>query len=73
MVVLPCPATTFLSDFLHLPTAQFKELILTLCGLIGRGQLTAPACSEVPLQDYERALEASMQPFVSSKQILTMC
>ncbi|XP_077754943.1 enoyl-[acyl-carrier-protein] reductase, mitochondrial isoform X2 [Canis aureus] len=56
----------------HSP-AQFKELILTLCGLIGRGQLTAPACSEVPLQDYERALEASMQPFVSSKQILTMC
>uniref|UniRef100_A0A8C3YK63 Enoyl-[acyl-carrier-protein] reductase, mitochondrial n=1 Tax=Catagonus wagneri TaxID=51154 RepID=A0A8C3YK63_9CETA len=52
---------------------QFKELILTLCHLIRRGQLTAPACSEVPLQDYQRALEASMQPFVSSKQILTMC
>ncbi|XP_067581278.1 enoyl-[acyl-carrier-protein] reductase, mitochondrial isoform X3 [Pseudorca crassidens] len=51
---------------------QFKELILTLCDLIHRGQLTAPACSEVPLQDYQRALEASMQPFVSSKQILTM-
>ncbi|MBW00862.1 Trans-2-enoyl-CoA reductase, mitochondrial, partial [Eschrichtius robustus] len=51
---------------------QFKELILTLCDLIHRGQLTAPACSEAPLQDYQRALEASMQPFVSSKQILTM-
>ncbi|XP_012005634.4 enoyl-[acyl-carrier-protein] reductase, mitochondrial isoform X3 [Ovis aries] len=51
---------------------QFKELILTLCDLIRRGQLTAPACSEVPLQDYLRALEASTQPFVSSKQILTM-
>ncbi|XP_045874173.1 enoyl-[acyl-carrier-protein] reductase, mitochondrial isoform X3 [Meles meles] len=56
----------------HSP-AQFKELILTLCGLISQGQLTAPACSEVPLQDYQRALEASMQPFVFSKQILTMC
>ncbi|XP_044769868.1 enoyl-[acyl-carrier-protein] reductase, mitochondrial isoform X3 [Neomonachus schauinslandi] len=56
----------------HSP-AQFKELIVTLCGLISRGQLTAPACSEVPLQDYQRALEASVQPFVSSKQILTMC
>lgn len=56
----------------HSP-AQFKELILTLCSLISRGQLTAPACSEVPLQDYQRALEASVQPFVSSKQILTMC
>ncbi|XP_057559015.1 enoyl-[acyl-carrier-protein] reductase, mitochondrial isoform X2 [Hippopotamus amphibius kiboko] len=51
---------------------QFKELILTLCALIRRGQLTAPACSKVPLQDYQRALEASTQPFVSSKQILTM-
>nr|XP_031539466.1 enoyl-[acyl-carrier-protein] reductase, mitochondrial [Vicugna pacos] len=51
---------------------QFKELILTLCDLIRRGQLTAPACSQVPLQDYQRALEASTQPFVSSKQILTM-
>ncbi|KAB0360877.1 hypothetical protein FD754_005033 [Muntiacus muntjak] len=51
---------------------QFKELILTLCALIRRGQLTAPACSEVPLQDYPCALEASTQPFVSSKQILTM-
>ncbi|XP_074236513.1 enoyl-[acyl-carrier-protein] reductase, mitochondrial isoform X4 [Saimiri boliviensis] len=51
---------------------QFKELILTLCDLIRQGQLTAPACSQVPLQDYQRALEASMKPFVSSKQILTM-
>nr|CAI9702862.1 unnamed protein product [Rangifer tarandus platyrhynchus] len=51
---------------------QFKELILTLCDLIRRGQLAAPACSEVPLQDYLCALEASTQPFTSSKQILTM-
>ncbi|XP_005317767.2 enoyl-[acyl-carrier-protein] reductase, mitochondrial [Ictidomys tridecemlineatus] len=51
---------------------EFQGLILTLCDLIHRGQLTAPACSEVPLQDYQRALEASMEPFVSSKQILTM-
>nr|XP_054115034.1 enoyl-[acyl-carrier-protein] reductase, mitochondrial isoform X4 [Callithrix jacchus] len=51
---------------------QFKELILTLCDLIRQGQLTAPACSQVPLQDYQHALEASMKPFVSSKQILTM-
>ncbi|XP_076790221.1 enoyl-[acyl-carrier-protein] reductase, mitochondrial isoform X2 [Arvicanthis niloticus] len=51
---------------------EFKELILILCNLIRQGQLTAPACSEVPLQDYQQALEASMKPFVSSKQILTM-
>lgn len=47
-------------------------MILTLCNLIHQGQLTAPTCSEVPLQDYQKALEASMKPFVSSKQILTM-
>lgn len=51
---------------------EFKELILTLCNLIHQGQLTAPTWSEVPLQDYQQALEASMKPFVSSKQILTM-
>ncbi|XP_070260659.1 enoyl-[acyl-carrier-protein] reductase, mitochondrial isoform X1 [Myotis yumanensis] len=60
------------SDFLQPPTDQFKELILTLCDLIHRGQLAAPACSEVPLQDYQCALETSMQPFLSTKQILTM-
>ncbi|NP_001411881.1 enoyl-[acyl-carrier-protein] reductase, mitochondrial isoform X2 [Mus musculus] len=51
---------------------EFKELILTLCNLIRQGRLTAPSCSEVPLQGYQQALEASMKPFVSSKQILTM-
>ncbi|XP_032752802.1 enoyl-[acyl-carrier-protein] reductase, mitochondrial isoform X2 [Rattus rattus] len=51
---------------------EFKGLILILCNLIRQGQLTAPAWSGVPLQDYQQALEASMKPFVSSKQILTM-
>ncbi|KAM9034157.1 enoyl-[acyl-carrier-protein] reductase, mitochondrial isoform X2 [Sarcophilus harrisii] len=51
---------------------QFKEMILTLCDFVRRGQLMAPACSEVPLKDYQVALEASMKPFVSSKQIFTM-
>ncbi|NXY80081.1 MECR protein, partial [Glareola pratincola] len=40
--------------------------------LIRRGQLTAPAYTEVPLQDYKAALEASMKPFTSSKQILLL-
>uniref|UniRef100_A0A4X2LM55 Enoyl-[acyl-carrier-protein] reductase, mitochondrial n=1 Tax=Vombatus ursinus TaxID=29139 RepID=A0A4X2LM55_VOMUR len=53
-------------------TDQFKEMILTLCDFIRRGQLTAPFCSEVPLQDYQVALEACMKPFISSKQILIM-
>ncbi|KAM5247120.1 enoyl-[acyl-carrier-protein] reductase, mitochondrial [Ctenodactylus gundi] len=51
---------------------KFKGLILTLCDLIRQGQLTAPACSEIPLQDYQRALQTSMEPFVSSKQVLIM-
>ncbi|KFO37655.1 enoyl-[acyl-carrier-protein] reductase, mitochondrial isoform X2 [Fukomys damarensis] len=51
---------------------EFKRLILTLCDLIHQDQLTAPACTEVPLQDYRRALGASMEPFLSSKHILTM-
>ncbi|XP_068935167.1 enoyl-[acyl-carrier-protein] reductase, mitochondrial isoform X3 [Petaurus breviceps papuanus] len=53
-------------------TDKFKEMVLTLCDFIRRGQLTAPACSEIPLQDYQVALENSMKPFISSKQILTM-
>ncbi|XP_068015504.1 enoyl-[acyl-carrier-protein] reductase, mitochondrial [Melanerpes formicivorus] len=44
----------------------------TLCQLIQRGQLTAPACTEVPLQDYKAALENAMKPFISSKQILLL-
>ncbi|NXA18259.1 MECR protein, partial [Ibidorhyncha struthersii] len=43
-----------------------------LCQLIRRGQLAAPACTQVPLQDYKAALEASMKPFTSSKQILLL-
>uniref|UniRef100_A0A8C8AYP8 Enoyl-[acyl-carrier-protein] reductase, mitochondrial n=1 Tax=Otus sunia TaxID=257818 RepID=A0A8C8AYP8_9STRI len=40
--------------------------------LIRSGQLAAPACTEVPLQDYKTALEATMKPFMSSKQILLL-
>lgn len=43
-----------------------------LCQLIRRGHLTAPACTQVPLQDYKEALEAAMKPFTSSKQILLL-
>ncbi|XP_062467415.1 enoyl-[acyl-carrier-protein] reductase, mitochondrial isoform X3 [Pezoporus occidentalis] len=43
-----------------------------LCQLIRRGHLTAPTCTQVPLQDYREALEAAMKPFTSSKQILLL-
>ncbi|KFP30831.1 hypothetical protein N325_10547, partial [Colius striatus] len=49
---------------------SLASMIDALCQLIRRGQLAAPACTEVPLQDYKVALEASMKPFTSSKQIL---
>lgn len=43
-----------------------------LCYLIRQGKLTAPACTEVGLQDYSKALNAAMQPFTSAKQVLIM-
>ncbi|XP_037737638.1 enoyl-[acyl-carrier-protein] reductase, mitochondrial isoform X6 [Chelonia mydas] len=51
---------------------RLTGMILTLCDLIRKGQLTAPACTQVPLKDYRLALEASMKSFISSKQVLTM-
>ncbi|NXW43350.1 MECR protein, partial [Nyctiprogne leucopyga] len=56
--------------------AQDQESVASMMDalyqLIQRGQLTAPACTEVPLQDYKAALEATMKPFTSSKQILLL-
>lgn len=43
-----------------------------LCSLIQRGKLTAPACTEVGLQDYSKALDTATQPFTSAKQVLIM-
>ncbi|XP_067386879.1 enoyl-[acyl-carrier-protein] reductase, mitochondrial isoform X1 [Emydura macquarii macquarii] len=51
---------------------RLTEMILYLCDLIRKGQLTAPVCTEVPLKDYQIALEASMKPFISAKQVLIM-
>ncbi|XP_064381013.1 enoyl-[acyl-carrier-protein] reductase, mitochondrial isoform X1 [Dromaius novaehollandiae] len=51
---------------------SLKSMVQSLCELIRKGQLTAPACTEVPLEDYRTALEASMKPFTSSKQILVL-
>ncbi|XP_068773497.1 enoyl-[acyl-carrier-protein] reductase, mitochondrial isoform X3 [Struthio camelus] len=51
---------------------NLESMIQSLCELIRKGQLTAPACTEIPLEDYRTALEASMKPFTSSKQILIL-
>ncbi|NWI11107.1 MECR protein, partial [Crypturellus soui] len=52
--------------------AGLQSMMQSLCELVQRGQLHAPACTEVPLEDYKAALEASMKPFTSSKQILVL-
>ncbi|XP_029102350.1 enoyl-[acyl-carrier-protein] reductase, mitochondrial [Scleropages formosus] len=49
-----------------------NEMLAQLCALIREGKLSAPACTEVPLQDFREALERSMQPYTSTKQILVM-
>lgn len=50
----------------------FRSMLDELCSLIQQGKLTAPACTEVGLQEYCRALDTAMQPFTSAKQILIM-
>uniref|UniRef100_A0A4W3JMZ3 Mitochondrial trans-2-enoyl-CoA reductase n=1 Tax=Callorhinchus milii TaxID=7868 RepID=A0A4W3JMZ3_CALMI len=51
---------------------KLLKMITELCDLIRAGKLTAPACTEVPLQDYRVALEAATKPFIGTKQILIM-
>ncbi|MED6246282.1 hypothetical protein ATANTOWER_015406 [Ataeniobius toweri] len=50
----------------------FRGMLDELCSLIQQGKLTAPACKEVRLRDYKKALDAALQPFTSSKQVLIM-
>ncbi|XP_028971387.1 enoyl-[acyl-carrier-protein] reductase, mitochondrial isoform X1 [Esox lucius] len=49
-----------------------RSMLDELCSLICQGKLTAPACSEVGLQDFGTALDKAMQPFTSAKQVLVM-
>lgn len=50
----------------------FTDMVEELCSLIRQGKLTAPACNQVALEDYGRALEAAMEPYTSAKQIFVM-
>ncbi|XP_019720880.1 enoyl-[acyl-carrier-protein] reductase, mitochondrial [Hippocampus comes] len=47
-----------------------RATLAELCALLRQGKLSAPACAEVPLSDYRRALDAAAQPFAAAKQIL---
>nr|XP_014349630.1 PREDICTED: trans-2-enoyl-CoA reductase, mitochondrial isoform X2 [Latimeria chalumnae] len=51
---------------------KYSEMISKLCDLSRQKKLTAPVCTEVNFLHYEFAMEASMKPFISSKQILVM-
>lgn len=51
---------------------MFRGMLDDLCDLIRLGKLTAPACTEVHLRDYSKALDMAMHPFTSSKQVLIM-
>ncbi|XP_077383944.1 enoyl-[acyl-carrier-protein] reductase, mitochondrial isoform X2 [Festucalex cinctus] len=48
----------------------FRSMLDELCSLVRQGKLSAPACAEMPLDDYRQALDAAMRPFTSAKQIL---
>lgn len=60
------------NDTFCLDERAFRSMLDELCDLIQQGKLTAPACTEVGLQDYSKALNAAMQPFASAKQVLMM-
>ncbi|NWU95903.1 MECR protein, partial [Upupa epops] len=49
---------------------KVNTMMDTLYRLMRTEQLTPPACTQLPLEHYRAALEASMKPFTSSKQIL---
>ncbi|KAL4657544.1 enoyl-acyl-carrier-protein reductase, mitochondrial [Arapaima gigas] len=51
---------------------SMNEMLAQLCTLIREGKLSAPACTKVHLEDFREALECSMQPYISTKQILVM-
>ncbi|XP_015739143.1 enoyl-[acyl-carrier-protein] reductase, mitochondrial [Coturnix japonica] len=51
---------------------SMASMVDTLCQMVREGQLSAPTCTTVPLEDFKKALAASMQPFTSSKQILLL-
>ncbi|XP_016342363.1 trans-2-enoyl-CoA reductase, mitochondrial [Sinocyclocheilus anshuiensis] len=49
-----------------------RNMLDELCILIRAGKLSAPACTEVSLQDFRKALENAMKPYVSTKQVFVM-
>ncbi|XP_057197199.1 enoyl-[acyl-carrier-protein] reductase, mitochondrial isoform X2 [Triplophysa rosa] len=51
---------------------SLRNMLDELCILIRAGKLSAPACIEVGLQDFQKALENAMKPYMSTKQVFVM-
>nr|XP_055066013.1 enoyl-[acyl-carrier-protein] reductase, mitochondrial [Misgurnus anguillicaudatus] len=51
---------------------SLQKMLDELCILIRAGKLAAPACTEVRLQDFQKALDDAMKPYVSTKQVFVM-
>lgn len=49
-----------------------RHMLDELCILIGAGKLSAPTCTQIQLQDFQKALENAMKPYVSTKQVFVM-
>ncbi|KAL7887275.1 hypothetical protein AOLI_G00049960 [Acnodon oligacanthus] len=43
-----------------------------LCTLIRAGKLSPPACTEVSIKDFHKAVDNAMKPYISTKQVLVM-
>lgn len=50
----------------------FRNMLDELCSLIKQEKLTAPVCNKLHFEEYQKALEAAMQPYTSAKQVLIM-
>ncbi|XP_072535850.1 enoyl-[acyl-carrier-protein] reductase, mitochondrial [Salminus brasiliensis] len=57
----------------HKQNAEAMQGMLDeLCTLIRTGKLSAPACTEVGIEDFHKALDNAMKPYLSTKQDRTV-
>uniref|UniRef100_A0A8B9JHP2 Enoyl-[acyl-carrier-protein] reductase, mitochondrial n=2 Tax=Astyanax mexicanus TaxID=7994 RepID=A0A8B9JHP2_ASTMX len=49
-----------------------RSMLDELCSLIRTGTLSPPSCTEVSIEDFHKALDNAMKPYISTKQVLVM-
>lgn len=49
-----------------------RNMLDELCSLIRTGKLSPPSCTEVGIEDFNKALDNAMKPYISTKQVLVM-